>query len=383
MRRVVSPDLEQHNRHANNSPRAGRNHRAVNTSGLADTRTETIAQRRLIAGIAASPRVVAQRREAESVHNSPRMTVQRNRCNYAGNAAAQLQNTPEDELLQGRFDAAQRMEEDEPLQGKFDVLQRMEDEELLQGKFLTVQKFEEEEPLQGKFVSDKLLQRKETPAAPSNNTGLPDNLKTGIESLSGISMDNVRVHYNSDRPAQLNALAYAQGSDIHLGPGQEQHLPHEAWHVVQQAQGRVQPTMQLKEGVPVNDDHALESEADVMGNKSLEIASSTEAMRNTVPDDLSNHSAKQLQTSSIQFQVSGSQVIQRRFDAGIGAGWHIHFGDHVKYNGNNATRVNFAGRSRRQIGYAWEQVIQNNGLAGTKANQDFIDCKAWIRNNIA
>ena len=30
-----------------------------------------------------------------------------------------------------------------------------------------------------------------------------------------------------------DALAYAQGSDIHLAPGQEQHLPHEAWHVVQ------------------------------------------------------------------------------------------------------------------------------------------------------
>jgi hypothetical protein len=27
-------------------------------------------------------------------------------------------------------------------------------------------------------------------------------------------------------------------------PGQEQHLPHEAWHVVQQKQGRVKPTGQ-------------------------------------------------------------------------------------------------------------------------------------------
>jgi hypothetical protein len=50
-----------------------------------------------------------------------------------------------------------------------------------------------------------------------------------------MSMDHVKVHYNSSQPAQLNALAYAQGSDIHVAPGQEQHLPHEAWHVVQQA----------------------------------------------------------------------------------------------------------------------------------------------------
>jgi hypothetical protein len=65
--------------------------------------------------------------------------------------------------------------------------------------------------------------------------------------------------------AQLNALGYAQGSDIHLAPGQEQHVPHEAWHVVQQAQGRVQPTMQMKDGVTVNDDTGQEREADQLG----------------------------------------------------------------------------------------------------------------------
>ena len=67
-----------------------------------------------------------------------------------------------------------------------------------------------------------------------NNTGLPDNLKSGIENLSGYSMDDVKVHYNSDKPAQLHAHAYAQGTDIHLASGQEKHLAHEAWHVVQQ-----------------------------------------------------------------------------------------------------------------------------------------------------
>lgn len=113
-----------------------------------------------------------------------------------------------------------------------------------------------------------MFQRKESSAGPKvkNNTGLPDSLKTGVESLSGISMDDVRVHYNSSRPAQLHALAYTQGTDIHVAPGQEKHLPHEAWHVVQQMQGRVQPTMRL-EGVNINDDTLLEHEADVMGER--------------------------------------------------------------------------------------------------------------------
>ncbi len=87
-----------------------------------------------------------------------------------------------------------------------------------------------------------------------NHTGLPDDLKSGIENLSGYSLDDVRVHHNSDKPSQLQAHAYAQGTDIHVAPGQDKHLPHEAWHVVQQKQGRVQPTKQLKEDPALNED---------------------------------------------------------------------------------------------------------------------------------
>lgn len=162
-------------------------------------------------------------------------------------SALQMQAPKEDELLQGKF-AAQ--------------LQPLEEEQnVAQGKFV-LQKAGEEE--------DKLLQGKFPAQLKANNTGMPDNLKSGIESLSGMDMSDVKVHFNSSQPAQLNALAYAQGNDIHVGPGQEKHLPHEAWHVVQQRQGRVQPTMQMKESIPVNDDPGLEREADVMGQKALE-----------------------------------------------------------------------------------------------------------------
>ena len=122
-------------------------------------------------------------------------------------------------------------------------------------------------PLPHLEEDEELLQRKA--AAAPNRTGLPDQLKTGVEALSGMSLDHVRVHRNSDKPAQMNAHAYAQGSEIHLAAGQEKHLPHEAWHVVQQAQGRVKPTMQMKNGVAVNEDVGLEHEADVMGVRAL------------------------------------------------------------------------------------------------------------------
>ncbi|WP_152527030.1 eCIS core domain-containing protein, partial [Rhodonellum psychrophilum] len=150
-----------------------------------------------------------------------------------------------------KFENAQRMdlEEEEPLQGKFETAQRME---------------LEEEEHQMKSIS---IQKKE------NETGLPDNLKNGVENLSGHSLDDVKVHYNSSEPAELKAHAYAKGTDIHLAPGQEKHLPHEAWHVVQQKQGRVKPTLQLKEGININDDAGLEKEADVMGAKSIQLKS--------------------------------------------------------------------------------------------------------------
>ena len=143
------------------------------------------------------------------------------------------------------------------------------------------------------------VQRQEAPQ--KNTTGLPDELKAGVENLSGHSLDDVRVHYNSAQPAQLQAHAYAQGSDIHVAPGQEQHLPHEAWHVVQQKQGRVKPTMQLKSRVNVNDDDGLEKEADVMGATALAAA-----------DQLSG--GQPAQVAQLAFGSTGAGIVQRDID---------------------------------------------------------------------
>ncbi|WP_373520707.1 DUF4157 domain-containing protein, partial [Aquiflexum sp.] len=194
-----------------------------------------------------------------------------------GNSTLQKMDFEEEEPLQGKLENIQRqgLEEEELMQGKFKTIQKMslEEEEPLQWKIETIQRMglEEEELLQGKFET---IQKQE------NKTGLPENLKSGIENLSGYIMDDVKVHFNSPKPATLQAHAYAQGTEIHLAPGQEKHLPHEAWHVVQQKQGRVKPTLQMsqssgdpafagKGGVNVNDDAGLEKEADVMGEKAL------------------------------------------------------------------------------------------------------------------
>lgn len=52
-------------------------------------------------------------------------------------------------------------------------------------------------------------------------------------------LDDVRVHYNSSKPAQFQTLAYNQGKDIYVAPEWERRIPHDAWHIVQQKQGSV------------------------------------------------------------------------------------------------------------------------------------------------
>lgn len=137
------------------------------------------------------------------------------------------------------------------------------------------------DPVQRIHLNSSSEGAKSTSTKPENKTGMPSQLKSGIESLSGVDVSDVRVHYNSSKPAQLNAHAYTQGTDIHIASGQERHLPHEAWHAVQQKQGRVQPTMQMKGGVNINDDSGLEKEADVMGAKALTFNATTSTRKNS------------------------------------------------------------------------------------------------------
>lgn len=198
--------------------------------------------------------------EAEKTYrNKVARIIQQKR---GGKSALEFADNRQNRMLQALAEPVQRLEdEDEMLQGKFEnPVQREEDEaELLQGKF--------EQPAQrlGDEEDDELMQGKfETPEQKRNETGMSDNLKAGIEDLSGFAMDDVRVHYNSPEPATVQALAYTQGTDIYVAPGQEQHLPHEAWHVAQQMAGRVEPTTEVS-GLPVNDCVELEHEADVMG----------------------------------------------------------------------------------------------------------------------
>lgn len=107
-----------------------------------------------------------------------------------------------------------------------------------------------------------------------NKTGMSDTVKEGMETSFNTDFSDVRVHASSSKAPEVAALAYTQGSDIHFAPGQfsqdssagKQLLGHELAHVVQQREGRVQPTTEVG-GMPVNDDVSLEKEADDHGSK--------------------------------------------------------------------------------------------------------------------
>jgi hypothetical protein len=191
-----------------------------------------------------------------------------------------------------------------------------EEEEPLQGKMIQRQSSpEEEEPLQGKMIQKKSSPEEEaeiqtkkssrTTQKVSESSGvetqIPENVQAKMESSFGTSFQGVNIHQNDGGATQMGALAYTQGENIHFAPGQynpdspkgQELLGHELTHVVQQRQGRVAETKQTK-GVSVNDNPALEKEADDMGVKAANSTSSG---------------------SSIQFKNSGTSpntVIQHK-----------------------------------------------------------------------
>lgn len=133
-------------------------------------------------------------------------------------------------------------------------------------------------------------ERTEKTSSENDKTGIPRKMKTGFENSSGFSFDDVRVHYNSEKPAQLRAHAYTQGNEVYVAPGQEKHLPHELGHVVQQKSDMVKPTGEIG-GLPLNDDAVMENGADM------------------IAEDAEN--AEELGGAPVQAKFKGDGVVQR------------------------------------------------------------------------
>jgi hypothetical protein len=225
------------------------------------------------------------------------------------------------------------------------------------------------------------LQRK------TNENGLPPGLQAGIENLSGISLDDVTVRYASPAPAQVHALAYTRGTDIHVGPGQEKHLAHEAWHVVQQKQGRVRPTMQMA-GAAINDDPALEQEADVMGAQASQATHSTPTAQTTSRSQAVEGGQASVSSGTARASGSGSavgvaqhfaqtrvDVLQRArlgkvalFDKTLG-----EFEQHTKYEQLDWANLATITADERTLIWTLLDKIVDKGLDGVKISKFVAD----------
>ena len=195
-----------------------------------------------------------------------------------GKFVSQLQGDDEEELMQGKFTAQLQEEDDELLQGKFAAQMQEEDDELLQGKFTTqMQGEDEEELLQGKFVSQLHADTEpvSTPGgepAHDDKTGLPDDVRQGMEEAIGGNFSSVQFVTESKKAEEVGALAFTQGKNVEFAPGQFKPdttaglelIGHELTHVDQQEKGTVEPTMEIGEML-VNDDKSKETEADDKG----------------------------------------------------------------------------------------------------------------------
>ncbi|PZV12170.1 MAG: hypothetical protein DCF20_18050 [Pseudanabaena sp.] len=177
----------------------------------------------------------------------------------ASKVVQQINSTPQDQSIQ-REESME--EEDEELQMKpISTIQReesMEEDEELQMKSLVQRR----ENLGGGQASTDL--ESSIQSVRGGGRSLDAGLQQSMGQAMGADFSGVKVHTDSQSD-QLNqsiqAKAFTTGQDVFFrqgaydssSKGGQELIAHELTHVVQQSQGRVKPTMQMKGGVPVND----------------------------------------------------------------------------------------------------------------------------------
>lgn len=149
-----------------------------------------------------------------------------------------------------------------------------------------IQKKKQEEPqaLQRKASKAKTMappqfalntspaQKKESSSTSAGSaTKLTGNVLDKVNGAVGMDLKDVRVHASSEKAVDAGALAFAQGNEIHFAPGQynpdtkkgQELIAHEAAHIKQQAEGRVQADGEVA-GMSLNSQDKHEKEADAV-----------------------------------------------------------------------------------------------------------------------
>lgn len=212
----------------------------------------------------------------------------------------------------------------------FEPMQMQEDEEKIQEKEAPTQMMEDKE----EEIQAKKGQHPDSSAGKTTNSfaNLNMSLQAKMQNSFSTSFQDVDIHQNDASATRMGALAYTQGNNVHFAPGQfnpntqggQELLGHELTHVVQQREGRVQPTKQGK-GKAVNDSPTLENEADNIGNKAangqqVDVVGKGSGVQKQEDNDLSPYEKMQQERDEEYREMSmndrtGDQVLHR----GIGA----------------------------------------------------------------
>ena len=179
--------------------------------------------------------------------------LKKNYQNSLFNKPAQLQEMPEEE------------EEMQMKQNPAQLQEMSEEEEEVQMKQNPAQL--EEEEMQMKQDTNQTQQNHVAETSQS----LPSNVKNQMESNLQADFSSVKIK-ESEKATQAGALAYTQGDEITFAPGKfqphnqdgQELLGHELTHVLQQRSMNI-PTTKQQKGLSINDDPALENQADQMG----------------------------------------------------------------------------------------------------------------------
>jgi hypothetical protein len=129
------------------------------------------------------------------------------------------------------------------------------------------------------FAENSFLKEQESASAPPDESpnGLPKELRLQMEDSLGHDFSTVQIVRDSQEALASGAEAFAAGDTLHFAPGfynpasaeGRALIGHELAHIVQQREGRVQASSEVN-GMPLNDDHGLESEAASLGAKAAE-----------------------------------------------------------------------------------------------------------------
>jgi len=136
-----------------------------------------------------------------------------------------------------------------------------------------------------------------------------------------------------------------------------------------------------KSGQPVAKTPSAQEESDkkneaVAANDNRPVAKQQSALQG-----IANSSTQVAQLKA--YQLMSNRVIQKKginYEAGTGEDWHVHK-DHVKYDDDNSSRINFTGKSKTQIKKAMQEY--HNSLGHSPERQTtYLACRRWISKHL-